>query len=93
MGLFSKKTASTDANTAPAVGTEKHGRNNIMSRKERKHGKSRATYGDGTLNKRPKFGQWLKSTWPDILTMVIMGMLGLGVCDISKRYLKCKLVY
>jgi hypothetical protein len=51
-----------------------------MSRKDRKHkGKSRATYGGGQLNKRPKFGQWLKVTWPDILTMVVMGILGLGV--------------
>ncbi|KAF9278206.1 hypothetical protein BGZ88_000725 [Linnemannia elongata] len=28
---------------------------------------------------RPKFGQWLKGTWLDILTMIIMGAIGLGV--------------
>jgi hypothetical protein len=28
---------------------------------------------------RPSFGQWLKVTWLDIVTMVIMGVLGLGV--------------
>lgn len=28
---------------------------------------------------RPTFGQWLKVTWLDIVTMAIMGMIGLGV--------------
>lgn len=28
---------------------------------------------------RPTFGQWLKYTWLDIVTMVIMGVIGLGV--------------
>jgi hypothetical protein len=28
---------------------------------------------------RPTFGQWLKVTWIDILTMFIMGLIGLGV--------------
>ena len=83
MGLFSRRTEPADANTATAVGREKHGRNGIMSRRERKHrGKSPATHGDGTLNKRPTFGQWIKVTWPDILTMVVMGVVGLGVCAI-----------
>jgi hypothetical protein len=51
-----------------------------MSRHERRQkGKSRETYGDGTLNKRPKFGQWLKVMWPDILTVAVMGALGLGM--------------
>ncbi|KAF4312870.1 Phosphatidic acid phosphatase type 2/haloperoxidase [Botryosphaeria dothidea] len=36
---------------------------------------------DGSLNKRPRFGQWLKVTWPDILTMVCMGAIGLGVYE------------
>lgn len=29
---------------------------------------------------RPSFGQWLKVTWLDIITMIIMGAIGLGVC-------------
>ncbi|KAI9849131.1 MAG: hypothetical protein M1837_005361 [Sclerophora amabilis] len=33
----------------------------------------------GHLNSRPPFGQWLKVTWPDILTMICMGAIGLGV--------------
>lgn len=28
---------------------------------------------------RPSFGQWLKYTWLDILTMAAMGAIGLGV--------------
>jgi len=30
---------------------------------------------------RPSFGQWLKVTWLDILTMAIMGIIGLGVYE------------
>lgn len=32
-----------------------------------------------TRNSRPTFGQWLKQTWIDILTMIILGAIGLGV--------------
>ena len=32
-----------------------------------------------TMSTRPKFGQWLKCTWLDIVTMAIMGAIGLGV--------------
>ncbi len=28
---------------------------------------------------RPRFGQWLRHTWLDILTMAAMGAVGLGV--------------
>ncbi len=28
---------------------------------------------------RPGFGQWLKHTWLDIVTMAVMGAIGLGV--------------
>lgn len=31
------------------------------------------------MNTHPPFGQWLKVTWLDILTMAAMGMIGLGV--------------
>ncbi|KAF2843828.1 PAP2-domain-containing protein, partial [Patellaria atrata CBS 101060] len=29
--------------------------------------------------RRPRFGQWLKGTWLDIVTMIIVGVIGLGV--------------
>ncbi|OBT82465.1 hypothetical protein VE02_08800 [Pseudogymnoascus sp. 03VT05] len=32
-------------------------------------------------SRRPTFGQWLKCTWLDILTMAIMGAIGLGVYE------------
>lgn len=31
------------------------------------------------MSTRPSFGQWLKHTWLDIVTMVVMGAIGLGV--------------
>lgn len=34
-----------------------------------------------SISKRPSFGQWLKATWIDILTMVAMGLLGLGIYE------------
>lgn len=80
MKFFNRRTAPADANTTTTTGHEKHNRNTIMGRKDRKR-KSRALYGDGQLNKRPKFGQWIKLTWPDILTMAVMGVIGLGVYE------------
>lgn len=35
---------------------------------------------------RPSFGQWLKVTWLDILTFVIMGVIGLGVRSITLEF-------
>lgn len=32
---------------------------------------------------RPSFGQWLKAAWPDLLTMIIVGAVGLGVSQCS----------
>lgn len=31
------------------------------------------------MMRRPTFGQWLKATWLDILTMIFLGAVGLGV--------------
>ncbi|WAO95719.1 AcidPPc domain-containing protein [Fusarium falciforme] len=33
------------------------------------------------MSRRPTFGQWLKCTWLDILTMICMGAVGLGVYE------------
>ena len=79
MGLFNRRTSPADASTTSATGKEKHGRKGIMKRRERRQ--SRSASGDGALHTRPKFGQWLKATWPDLLTMVVMGIIGLGVSD------------
>ncbi|PNP44333.1 hypothetical protein TGAMA5MH_03939 [Trichoderma gamsii] len=40
--------------------------------------KNRQAY---AMHTRPSFGQWLKVTWLDILTMVAMGAIGLGVYE------------
>jgi len=85
MGFFNRRTRPADANTANAVAEgpdttrEKTGRQGIMRKNERHPATARAEYGNGHLNTRPRFGQWLKATWPDLLTMVIMGAIGLGV--------------
>jgi diacylglycerol diphosphate phosphatase / phosphatidate phosphatase len=44
------------------------------------HGGNRNIDNTYTMSHRPSFGQWLKATWLDILTFVIMGVIGLGVC-------------
>jgi len=31
------------------------------------------------MSMAPSFGQWLKAVWLDILTMFILGAIGLGV--------------
>ena len=46
-----------------------------------------------SMKTRPKFGQWLKYTWLDILTMAVMGAVGLGVSqcwNIGSRFLEIK---
>lgn len=87
MGFFNRRSRPADANTAAAVAEgpdttrEKHGRRGIMRKNERRPTTAGAgpAYGNGHLNARPRFGQWLKATWLDFLTMVIMGAIGLGV--------------
>ena len=80
MGFFNRRSKPVDANTANATGNERHYRSSIMSNNERRHKSGGGVaYGDGALNRRPKFGQWIKVSWPDILTMIIMGIIGLGV--------------
>ncbi|KAL9116092.1 MAG: hypothetical protein Q9227_000461 [Pyrenula ochraceoflavens] len=43
------------------------------------HQREKYSVDSGYFNRRPSFGQWLKVTWLDILTMVLMGALGLGI--------------
>jgi len=88
MPFFNKKPQAADANTATAVGSnnasasEKPGLKGLMSRRNRQPvqpTQEQAAYGHDNLNRRPTFGQWLKGTIVDIITMVIMGVIGLGV--------------
>ncbi|KAI0445084.1 phosphatidic acid phosphatase type 2/haloperoxidase [Xylaria telfairii] len=47
------------------------------------NGATRSRHVDSTYSMaaRPSFGHWLKVTWLDILTFVIMGVLGLGIYE------------
>lgn len=44
-------------------------------------GKSRRLASTYSMATRPSFGQWLKVTWLDILTFVVMGVIGLGIYE------------
>lgn len=37
------------------------------------------SHGSPSYNSRPTFGQWIKATALDIVTMAVMGAIGLGV--------------
>ncbi len=64
MGLFTRRRP--DGPAAPA-NSRSHG------------GRGHAGAEPYSMATRPSFGQWLKVTWLDIVTMIIMGALGLGV--------------
>jgi len=61
--------ASRAVHATPTVTTEKTSR----------HGHHYGSRGPLVMNMstRPSFGQWLKVTWLDLVTMVIMGIIGL----------------
>ena len=69
MGFFNRKPRDGTHQAAASS----HGHNATTAREHT----PAATY---TMLHRPTFGQWLKLTWKDIITMVLMGALGLGVC-------------
>lgn len=61
--------------TAAATTTGNH---HTEKSSRREHG-SRNSHTPIDMSRRPTFGQWLKVTWLDILTMAAMGAIGLGV--------------
>lgn len=78
MGLFNKRnTTPVAADTTTATGTHHEKKQGVFSRKDAKHGRTHNAA--SSYNSRPTFGQWLKRTWLDIVTMAIMGAIGLGV--------------
>lgn len=82
MGIFNRKQPVAEGPAGAAEPTTH------TSRKIR--GNSSPYYSMAT---RPSFGQWLKYTWLDILTMVIMGVIGLGVSadlDNLRKYLSVR---
>lgn len=77
MGLFNKRTTPAAADTTTATGTHHthEKKQGVFGRKDRKH----VPAGSASYNSRPTFGQWIKATALDIVTMAIMGAIGLGV--------------
>jgi hypothetical protein len=75
MGLFSKRTAPATADTTTTTGTHHEKKAGVFGRKEPRTSHS----GAASYNTRPTFGQWLKASILDIVTMAVMGAIGLGV--------------
>ena len=70
MGLFNKRnTTPVAADTTTATG----------SHREKRPRRQSKSHSSSSYNSRPSFGQWLKATWLDIITMAAMGAIGLGV--------------
>jgi diacylglycerol diphosphate phosphatase / phosphatidate phosphatase len=68
--------------TAPTT-SPTHSRHSRRSHR-RSHEKTHRTPFDpetGYYNRRPSFGQWIKMAWLDIVTMAVMGVIGLGVYE------------
>ncbi|GFP55737.1 PA-phosphatase related-family protein DDB_G0271516 [Trichoderma asperellum] len=80
MGLFGRRARSPSRTAAPAAD------NTTTTTTTRRgwgfgrggHGSHHQAY---SMHTRPSFGQWLKFTWLDILTMVAMGAIGLGIYE------------
>jgi diacylglycerol diphosphate phosphatase/phosphatidate phosphatase len=69
MGLFNKRNDAAAADTTTATGTH-----------EKKQGIFARKNGTGrTWNSRPTFGQWIKATALDLVSMAVLGAIGLGV--------------
>lgn len=72
MGFFTRRSHVNGAGTAvPPVASHPH-----QSHHNRRRWGHHEPY---SMSKRPSFGQWLKYTWLDIVTMAVMGAIGLGV--------------
>jgi diacylglycerol diphosphate phosphatase / phosphatidate phosphatase len=88
MRLFNRRSpgAVTDPNVLAATTTDSptHSRRSRHSRRGTRSEKTHRPLFDresGYYNRRPAFGQWIKMTWLDIVTMAIMGIIGLGVYE------------
>lgn len=73
MGLFNKRNTAAPADTTTATGTPQHREKKGIFASKGQHGGARA------WNSRPTFGAWIKATALDIVTMAVLGAIGLGV--------------
>jgi diacylglycerol diphosphate phosphatase/phosphatidate phosphatase len=96
MGLFTRRARPVDANTATAAGTDTTPVTGTATTREKTpragggfmgmlRGRHNGTYPE-TRNSRPTFGQWFKQTWIDIVTMIVLGAIGLGVSSALKAW-------
>lgn len=77
MGFFNRRNQPVAADTTTATGTHhREKRGGIFGKKDRG---MTAHAGSQSWNTRPTFGQWIKATALDIVTMAVMGAIGLGV--------------
>jgi diacylglycerol diphosphate phosphatase/phosphatidate phosphatase len=77
MGLFNKRNDAAAADTTTATGTHEK-KQGIFARKNGT-GAGAAHHEGRTWNSRPTFGQWIKATALDIVSMAVLGAIGLGV--------------
>ena len=76
MGFFNRRPAPAAADTTTATGTtHREKKPGMFGRKEPRM----TAHGSPSHNSRPTFGQWIKATALDIVTMAVMGAIGLGV--------------
>lgn len=79
---FGRRNRGTATTTTDPMTTTAHGNGKTANGATRSSrfggGRTHGAYPDA-LNSRPTFGQWLKGVWLDLLTMVILGAIGLGV--------------
>lgn len=80
MGIFTRR--HRDPTTATTTGDGVAATNSHLDH-HKQHQEKRPLFNidSGHFNRRPSFGQWIKMTWLDLLTMAIMGAIGLGVYE------------
>jgi diacylglycerol diphosphate phosphatase/phosphatidate phosphatase len=80
MGPFGKRRHQepVDAQAAPTT-TASRSRGGLFSRNRGTRADKHHAYTPYSMSSRPTFGQWLKHTVLDIVTMAVMGAIGLGV--------------
>ncbi|KAF2428281.1 PAP2-domain-containing protein [Tothia fuscella] len=86
MGFLNRRPRAVDPNTTTSTGAATTTTAPHDHHEKKAHTKAAGTGRGGkhgtypeALNSKPTFGQWIKGTWLDILTMVIFGAIGLGI--------------
>ncbi|KAF2712309.1 PAP2-domain-containing protein [Pleomassaria siparia CBS 279.74] len=83
MGFLNRRPAPVEVNTANTTATAPahHHENKagILGRQHEAHAAPNGIGAPSSWNTRPTFGQWIKATGLDIVSMAVMGAIGLGV--------------